>query len=108
MEIPQTSFFGWLGTTCTIVYKLPQIYKLYKSKTSKGLSIMSYSIQTISYVPYVVHGIIINDLPTITLGAGALFFNLILCFQQYYYRKNVIGDITTTQQEPQELELQQQ
>ena len=78
MEIPQTSFFGWLGTTCTIVYKLPQIYKLYKFKTSKGLSIISYGIQTISYVPYVVHGIIINDAPTFAMGLFSLILNIII------------------------------
>ena len=87
MEIPQTSFFGWLGTTCTIIYKLPQIYKLYKSKTSKGLSIISYGIQTVSYVPYVVHGIIINDPPTFAMGLFSLILNIIICLQICFYKR---------------------
>jgi uncharacterized protein with PQ loop repeat len=87
MEIIQTSFFGWLGTTCTIIYKLPQMYKLYKNKTSKGLSIMSYGIQTISYVPYVIHGIIINDLPTFAMGLFSLILNILICFQICFYKK---------------------
>tara|TARA_B100001029_G_C15055695_1_gene454170 strand:+ start:224 stop:517 length:294 start_codon:yes stop_codon:yes gene_type:complete len=87
MEIPQTSFFGWLGTSCTIIYKLPQIYKLYKSKTSKGLSITSYGVQTISYVPYIIHGIIINDLPTFAMGLFSLILNLLICFQICFYKK---------------------
>ncbi len=28
MEIPKTSFFGWLGMAATLLYKLPQVYKL--------------------------------------------------------------------------------
>jgi uncharacterized protein with PQ loop repeat len=84
-NIFQTSFFGWLGTTCTLLYKLPQIYKLYKSKTSKGVSLISYSMQTISYLPYAIHGIIIDDLPTFAMGAFSFILNVILCIQIIYY-----------------------
>ena len=87
MEIQETSFFGWLGTGCTIIYKFPQIYKLYKSKTSKGLSIISYSVQTISYVPYVIHGIIINDSPTFAMGLFSLLLNILICIQICFYKK---------------------
>lgn len=104
-----TLIFGWISVIGTFLYKLPQIYKFYKTKTSEGVSLTSYILQTIGYIAQILHGIIINDLPTITLGAGALFLNLILCFQQYYYRKNaIIGDIATTQQEPPQQELPQQ
>ncbi len=103
-----TLIFGWISVIGTFLYKLPQIYKFYKTKSSEGVSLTSYILQTIGYIAQILHGIIINDLPTIILGAGALFLNLILCFQQYYYRKNVIiGDIATTQQEPQQQELPQ-
>ena len=87
MEIPQTSFFGWLATTCTLLYKLPQVYKLYKSKTSKGISIISFSIQTISYVPYIIHGIIINDKPTLAMGSFSFILSIILCIQICYYHR---------------------
>ena len=103
-----TLIFGWISVVGTFLYKLPQIYKFYKTKNAEGVSLTSYILQTIGYIAQILHGIIINDQPTITLGGGALFMNLILCFQQYYYRKNVIGDITTTQQEPPPLELPQQ
>jgi uncharacterized protein with PQ loop repeat len=84
-NIFKSSFFGWLGTACTLLYKIPQIYKLYNSKTSKGLSLISYSIQTISYLPYVIHGIIINDSPTFAMGAFSFILNIMLCIQITYY-----------------------
>jgi MtN3 and saliva related transmembrane protein len=87
-----TLIFGWIGVVGTFLYKLPQIYKFYKLKNSDGVSLTSYIIQTIGYVCQIIHGFIINDLPTITLAVGALFLNLILCFQQYYYRKQISPD----------------
>jgi uncharacterized protein with PQ loop repeat len=110
MEIPRTSFFGWLGMVTTLLYKLPQIYKLYKDKTSKGVSLISYSIQTISYLPYAIHGIMIDDLPTFSIGAFSFILNVILCMQIIFYHKyyDQIQSITTIQQEPQQLELHAQ
>ena len=110
VNIPQTSFFGWLGTTCTLLYKLPQIYKLYKSKTSKGVSLLSYSMQTMSYLPYAIHGIIINDGPTFAMGAISFILNVVLCIQIIFYHKyyDQIQPVTPIQREPQELEHQPQ
>ncbi len=87
MAIPRTSFFGWLGMGATLLYKLPQIYKLYKGKTSKGVSLISYSIQTISYLPYAVHGIIIDDFPIFAMGTFSFILNVILCMQIIFYHK---------------------
>ena len=46
----EKEIFGWGGTSITFLYKFPQIYKFYKSKTSKGISITSYIIQTFGYI----------------------------------------------------------
>ena len=43
------SVFGWIASSITVVYKLPQIIKLYKTKKSDDLSIMSLFIQLIGY-----------------------------------------------------------
>ena len=81
----EKEIFGWGGTSITFLYKFPQIYKFYKSKTSKGISIISYLIQTFGYILYAIHGIIINDPPCFTMGAISFFFNTVLCCQYFYY-----------------------
>ena len=89
--------FGWIATTITIVYKLPQMYTFYKEKSSKGVSIISYGIQTISYGLYGLHGYMIGDPPTITVSSTSLVLNLILCCQYFYYKKKsetVVIEIT--------------
>lgn len=81
-----TSIFGWMGTSITFIYKLPQIYKFYKVKTVNGISLISYLIQTMGYVFYAIHGIIINDGPCFIMGAVSFFLNSILCCQYIYYK----------------------
>ena len=34
--------FGWIATFLTLIYKLPQIYKLYKKKDASGISVIAY------------------------------------------------------------------
>lgn len=81
------SAFGWVSAIGTFLYKIPQIYKFYKTKNSTDVSLTSYVLQTIGYICQIIHGFIINDLPTISLGCGAFFINLIMCIQIIFYRK---------------------
>ena len=82
-----TSAFGWAGTTISFVYKLPQIYKFYQVKSSKGVSLISYGIQTTSYILYTIHGYIIEDDPIIIMGVISFLLNVILCCQYLYYSR---------------------
>ena len=96
-----TSAFGWAGTTISFVYKLPQIYKFYKAKTSKGVSLISYGIQTSSYVLYTIHGYIIDDDPIIIMGVVSFMLNIILCGQYIYYNHlDKVGNQSSTTNPP--------
>ena len=44
-----TKIFGWITTGLGLLYKMPQMYKIYKSKKIDGLSLKSYICQTLSY-----------------------------------------------------------
>ena len=72
------SIFGWIATAGTFIYKLPQIYKLYKTKQSNDVSTLSLVIQTSGYIFYIIHGIIIDDYPTIATGGIAMVQGIIL------------------------------
>ena len=82
------SLFGWIASCITIVYKIPQIVKLYKTKKSADLSIISLFIQLIGYIFYILHGYTLGDLPIIFMGAGALFENMIIMIMYYCYHGN--------------------
>ena len=82
------SLFGWIASCITILYKIPQIVKLYKTKKSADLSIVSLFIQLIGYIFYILHGYTLGDLPIIFMGTGALFENMIIMIMYYCYYGN--------------------
>ena len=78
--------FGWIGTTLSAIYKLPQIYKLYKTKESSAISIKSFSIQALSYGFYIAHGFIVLDYPVAYMGVINLIQNIIIVILCYIYK----------------------
>ena len=63
-------YFAWIANVLVFIYKLPQIYTLYKEKDTTGLSVYSFCIQATSYVLYILHGFFTND--------DALLYGMIL------------------------------
>jgi len=93
------SIYGWIASSITIIYKLPQIYKLFKRKKSDDISFFSLFIQAIGYIFYIIHGLTIKDNPIIIMGSGALIQNTILIILYFLYSQrcnnsnNSIDDI---------------
>ena len=87
-----TSIYGWLASLSTIIYRLPQIYRLYKIKQSTDLSFYSLILQGIGCILYIIHGIIIKDNPIIVMGSGTLLQTLIIIilYLKYYKKKDII------------------
>ena len=82
------SIYGWIASSITLIYKLPQIYKLIKTKKSEDISIFSLITQCIGYIFYILHGVSITDIPIIFMGVGALVQNIILVILWYFYKEN--------------------
>ena len=77
--------FGWIATSLSLIYKIPQIYKLYKTKKNEGLSIISLIVQASAYGFYIVHGFIIEDFPIISMGIISLVQSLFLIALYFLY-----------------------
>ena len=84
------TIFGWIASSITLIYKLPQIYKLYKRKKSDDLSIVSLIIQAIGYIFYILHGNNVKDSPIVLMGSGALFQTVLLIIMYFLYHGNDI------------------
>lgn len=82
-----TTAFGWIASIISLVYKLPQIYLLYRNKKHESISLLSICIQAVSYVFYTVHGIYINDDPIFYMGIVCLAQSFCLIFMYFVYRK---------------------
>ena len=87
-----TSVFGWIATVGTFLYKIPQIYKLFKTKSSNDVSVTSLSIQTTGYVFYIIHGFIIDDYPTLVMGGISLLQGILLVTLTCIYKNKKINE----------------
>ena len=80
--------FGWIAVSLSLVYKFPQIYRLFKTRETAGISVLSQLVQASAYFFYVTHGIIIGDPPIIFLGITSLIQSLVLVAQYFAYRNH--------------------
>ena len=81
----EKTLFGWIATSFSLVYKLPQIYKLYKTKNSYAISLKAYTIQTISYFFYIIHGVFNSDYPMVVMGISSFIQCLIIIYLWHKY-----------------------
>ena len=87
--------FGWIATSFSLVYKLPQIYKLYKTKEVSGISLKAYILQTISYLFYIIHGSFNTDFPIVVMGISSFTQCLIILFLGNKYRDRDLSNHNT-------------
>jgi len=87
------SVFGWIASTITLLYKLPQIYKIVKKKSSADLSSRSIVLQATGYIFYAVHGYVTGDMPILVMGTVALLENGLLGALYLYYRNKTVENV---------------
>jgi uncharacterized protein with PQ loop repeat len=49
------TLFSYLGFFFAILYRLPQIYKIYKSKKASDLSLYSYALHNGAYISFIIY-----------------------------------------------------
>ena len=74
----EKTIFGWFGTTLSLIYKLPQIYKIFKTHDVGGISLRSNIIQMFSYVFYIIHGSYNDDYPIMVMGSSSMIQSIII------------------------------
>jgi len=78
--------FGWIGGSIAIVNNIPQIYKIYTIKSCNDISQLSICMRILSYIFYIVHGIIVNDPALLWMTAIGSFQLIFILFQTLYYK----------------------
>ena len=74
------SYIGFFAAFCTTIAFLPQAIKVYKTKSTKDISLYMFLIFTVGVISWLIYGLIINDWPIILANAVTLvlsFFILI-------------------------------
>ena len=66
--------FGWAGGLLALIYNIPQIYVIFKTKKVDDLSVHSWILRLISYSLYIIHVYLKED--------AALFYTYAIGFVQ--------------------------
>lgn len=72
------------GILCTISF-LPQVIKVFKTKQTKDLSLVTFTVFAIGVFLWLVYGVIISELPIILANTATLVMILIIIIMKIKY-----------------------
>ena len=79
-------YIGFFAAFCTTFAFLLQAIKVYKSKSTKDISLYMFLIFTIGVLSWLIYGLIINDLPVILANAVTLVLSLFILIYKLKYK----------------------
>lgn len=87
METNPSVYIGFSALGFSLLYRIPQIYKIIKNKSSNDISIWMLHLQSISYVLYIAYGVLQEDLVYIISSCLSFSQNIILYFVYFLYKR---------------------
>lgn len=78
---------GFSAGICVTISVIPQIWKVWKTKKVKDISLLTFSILTFGIAMWVVYGVLKNDLPIIITNSISLSLNIVMVYFIIYYEK---------------------
>jgi MtN3 and saliva related transmembrane protein len=79
------TYIGFAGTLLSLSYRIPQLYKIYKTKSAKDLSVNTIHIQNISYILSLIYSFGINDVVDLVGTSVSILQNLCMYYMIYKY-----------------------
>jgi MtN3 and saliva related transmembrane protein len=77
---------GYFAAFCTTISFLPQALKIWKSNSSKDISLSMFVIFTIGVICWLIYGILINDLPIVIANSFTLILSLFILIHKLVNR----------------------
>ena len=79
-------YIGFFAAFCTTFAFLPQAIKVYKTKSTKDISLYMFLIFTIGVLSWLIYGLIISDLPVILANAVTLVLSFFILIYKILYK----------------------
>lgn len=76
--------YGWVAGGLSALHNIPQIVHICRRGSAEDLSWLALAVRVISLVLYVIHGLIIEDMP-LTVMSGVIFVQCFVLFVQKWY-----------------------
>ena len=80
------NYVGFFAAFCTTIAFVPQAIKVYKSKSTKDISLYMFLIFTVGVLSWLIYGIIIYNLPVILANAATLALSLFILIYKLRYK----------------------
>jgi len=71
-------YIGFFAAFCTTIAFLPQAIKVYKTKSTKDISLYMFIIFTLGVLSWLIYGIILNDFPLILANSITFILSLFI------------------------------
>jgi uncharacterized protein with PQ loop repeat len=79
---------GFSGLALSLVYRLPQLWKMYSTMSVKDISLWMVYIQNLSYIFYIIYGVMISDIVYIVSSIVSLVQNFMIITLYIWYANN--------------------
>ncbi len=79
-------YIGFIAAFCTTFAFLPQAVKVWKTKSTKDISLYMFIIFTTGVFSWLMYGIIISDLPIILANAVTLILSIFILIYKLKYK----------------------
>ncbi|NQU84033.1 MAG: SemiSWEET transporter [Parcubacteria group bacterium] len=73
------------GILCTISF-VPQVFKIYKTKQTKDLSLITFTLFFLGVLLWLIYGVLINELPIILANTATLIIIFIILVMKVRYK----------------------
>ena len=87
--------FGWIGGIINAFHVLPQMIRIYRTKSTEDISFYSIILKIIAAITYTIHGVIIHDPPLLYMTGLMVVQYLIILAQYKYYHTSPKCDANT-------------
>ena len=77
---------GFFAAFCTTIAFLPQVIKVYKTRSTKDISLSMFLIFTTGVLCWLIYGVLIVDLPIIIANIVTLILSLIILAFKIKYK----------------------
>lgn len=79
-------FLGLVAGACTTIAFLPQVFKTWKSRSAKDLSLSMFTIFSLGVALWLVYGFLMNDVPLIAANLITLMLASTLLIFKFKYK----------------------
>lgn len=82
-------YLGYVAATLTTIAFVPQVFKIYREKSAKSLSLKTFYIFTAGIFFWFIYGIALGSAPMIIANGVTVSLSIIILVLKYKYDKQV-------------------